>query len=40
MGHREGRLIGINAGPLEGKFGAHSGASYFIKSSAILNLIE
>lgn len=39
-GHRESRLIGINAGHLSGDFGAHSGVSYFIKSSAILDLIE
>jgi hypothetical protein len=39
-GFREAKVVGINAGHLEGDFGAHSGVSYFIKSSAILNLID
>ena len=39
-GYREGRLVGINAGHLEGSFGTHSGVSYFVKSSAILELIN
>lgn len=39
-GYREGRIVGINAGHLEGTHGRHSGVSYFIKSSAILDLIE
>ncbi len=39
-GFRESRLIGINAGHLIGDFGQHSGVSYFIKSSAILELVD
>lgn len=39
-GFREAKVVGINAGHLEGDFGTHSGVSYFIKSSAILDLID
>ena len=39
-GFREGRLVGINAGHLEGDYQAHSGISFFVKSSAILELIN
>lgn len=39
-GHREGRLVGINAGHLQGPQGVHSGVSYFIKSSSVLDLIH
>ncbi len=36
---REGRVVGINAGHFTGESSAHSGISYFIKASAILDLI-
>ena len=39
-GYREAKIVGINAGHLTGEYGAHSGVSYFIKSSVILELIE
>lgn len=39
-GFREGRLVGINAGHFNANLGAHSGVSYFVKSSAILDLIN
>lgn len=39
-GYREAKLIGINAGHLDHKYGQHSGISYFFKSSVILELIE
>lgn len=38
--YREGRIVGINAGHMSAPMGAHSGVSYFIKSSAILDLIR
>lgn len=38
-GFRDGRLIGVNAGHLMAAQGGHSGVSYFIKSSAILELL-
>jgi len=39
-GHRESRLIGINAGHIVAKFGQHSGISYFVRSQALLDLID
>lgn len=39
-GFRESRLVGINAGHLPAERFGHSGVSYFIKSSAILDLIN
>ncbi len=39
-GFREAKIVGINAGHFTGDHGVHSGVSYFIKSSAILDLIE
>lgn len=39
-GFREARVVGINAGHFNAAFGGHSGVSYFIKSSAVLDLIN
>ena len=39
-GYREAKVIGINAGHFSADHGAHSGVSYLIKSSAILDLIR
>jgi hypothetical protein len=37
---REGKVIGINAGHIHGANAQHSGISYFIKSEAILGLLN
>jgi hypothetical protein len=37
---RNGRLIGINAGHLNGDFGQHTGLSYFYRSTVILEILS
>lgn len=39
-GFRESRIVGINAGHLRADMFGHSGVSYFIKSSSILELVR
>lgn len=39
-GSRPGAIIGVNAGHIEGKFAAHSGISFFYKSSVVLQLLR
>lgn len=38
-GSRRGAVIGVNAGHIEGQFGAHSGISFFYKSSVVLGML-
>ncbi len=39
-GAREGSIIGVNAGHIDQKFGAHSGISFFYKSTVVLALLR
>jgi hypothetical protein len=39
-GSRTGAVVGVNGGHIEGKFGAHSGISFFYKSSVLLELLR
>jgi hypothetical protein len=39
-GSRTGAVVGVNAGHIEGSFGAHSGISFFYKSSIVLQLLR
>jgi hypothetical protein len=39
-GSRTGAVVGVNGGHIEGKFGAHSGISFFYKSSVLIDLLR
>lgn len=39
-GAREGTILGVNAGHIDQKFGAHSGISFFYKSTVILDVLR
>ncbi len=39
-GSRTGAVVGVNAGHIEGEFGAHSGISFFYKSTVLLELLR
>jgi len=39
-GARPGMVVGVNAGHIPGAFGAHTGISYFFKSTVVLDILR